>query len=200
VLTSSALVPLQVMTLFQNLTINIQGNATPVSPSDPLYTTVRLAWQTMGQPAFSLTTNVVFIWAKIVPRHAYGHIRDEQITVNNDASVVLNIGYTRVWEVRWMVYGPNCFDALRLVKDVLISCEWAKYIFEASNLYLDPENTDPRYVPEAVPIEGQWWQRADYIAHFNEKVSETLVTPSVASTEILLYDKNGLVAEINVNA
>lgn len=197
VLETSALTPIAMMTLFQDLTLNIMG-ITPAGPTDPGYSMVRVSWPTAGQPAFSLNDNVTFLAARLKAEHEYGQVRDVQITQSTPAVVIQNIVYTRVWEVRWNFYGPASFDTARLVKDALISAEWTLYQLGASNLFLSPTDEDPRYVPEESPVRGQWWQRTDYMALFNEQVNATITTPSVRSAEIEVYDRAGKEADFTV--
>jgi hypothetical protein len=198
VLVSSALTPQAVMTLFQNLTLNIMG-ITPTGPTDPAYSSVRTSWPPAGQPAFTASDNVAFLAARLKTDHQYGQVRDVQVTEGaTTASVVQNIVYTRVWEVRWTIYGPNSFDTARLIKDALISAEWTLYQLGSSNLFLSPDDGDPLYVPEEHPVRGQWWPRTDYVALFNEQVNETITTPSVRSVEIEVFDDLGKLADITV--
>jgi hypothetical protein len=197
VLTSSALTPDVVMTLFQNLTLNIMG-ITPAGPTDAAYAVVRTSWPKAGQPAFSIDDNVAFVAARLKPEHSYGQVRDVEITQGAGGLVNQNIVYTRVWEVRWNIYGPASFDTARLIKDALISAEWTLYQLGASNLFLSPTDEDPRYVPEETPVRGQWWQRTDYMALFNEQVNGTITTPSVKSVEVEVVKENGLRGDFTV--
>lgn len=187
VLTSSALTPDSIATIFQNLTLNIMGTATPKTPTDPAYQLVRIMWQPQGQPAMTATQNIVFIGARLKAEHSYGQVRDVQYSGDLQADIV----YTRVWEVQWSIYGPNSFDTARLIKDALVSADWTRGILSASNLYLVPTDMSPAYLPEASPVHGQWWKRTDYTVLFNEQVNESITTGAIESSQIDLFSRLG---------
>jgi hypothetical protein len=95
------------------------------------------------------------------------------------------VQYTRVWSIAFAIYGPNSFDHARLIKSALFM-DWTHDILAASNLYAVMDISDPRRVPEL--FSGQWWERVDFSCRFNEGITETTTTPSIASVEVILQD------------
>ncbi len=55
---------------------------------------------------------------------------------------------------------------------------------------------EPRRVPEK--IQGEWWERVDFFAEFNEQVTETLTVGTVGSVDVIGYTKDGKFTDITV--
>jgi hypothetical protein len=94
--------------------------------------------------------------------------------------------YTRVWEVFWTVYGPNSFDNARKIRSALFD----RYVhdqFARNQLFLV---TDPRAPVRAPEFhDGQWWERVDFSAKFNEFVTETYSVEMTESVEIIVVNE-----------
>jgi hypothetical protein len=97
--------------------------------------------------------------------------------------------FTRRWRVYWTFYGPNSLDNARAVRSALITIQQFADLFAVSNLYVDPSIEEPHRVPEN--FQGEWWERVDLVAEFNEQVTETFTTGTIGSVEILGYTKDG---------
>ena len=193
VLTSSALTPQGIMTLFQGLTALMLGYQ-PSGPTDPAYYAVRIDWQQQGQPAWGINEDIAFVKAVESPK-TWGRIQDRSYTPNNGVSAQLNISYTRKWDVSWTAYGPNSSDRIRIIRDCLY-LDWTHNSLAGSNLYLVSDVPKPVNAPER--YQGQWWLRTDLSAEFNELVQETILDPLVASAQVVVVDKRGVEAVINI--
>lgn len=189
-LTSTALTPDALLAIYQTLTARMLG-LNPQSDTDPAYAAVRLDWPTGGQPGWAISDNIAFLAAREEDAD-YSKIRDVQRSANDAASLVSTWTYTRVWRVEWAFYGPNAFDQARAVNDALY-LDWPSDSLAPERLYL-VECGRPRYAPEL--FSGQWWKRADLSATFNEFVSSSIIDPTMASAEVLVYTEHGLEADV----
>lgn len=155
--------------------------------SDPnAFSKVRVAWQ--NQPAWKSPQDDVVTVMGVVVDDPYNRIRDVMNAPNDETTITETTNYTRAWEMRFSVYGPNSVDNARLIK----SCSrlpWFRDIVSASNLYLVPNESDPIGVPEN--FNQQWWDRSDYRAKYYEAVQETITQQTVATAEVILEAANG---------
>jgi hypothetical protein len=184
-LTSSALTDDQMFALWQPFTCDMLGLAS-TDPSRQF--TVRQAWQSAGAPAWKIDENIISIRCTL-ESNWYDKVRDVITTKNSDISVISNIEYTRVWSIRFIGYGPNIFDMIRLVRSALL-LDWTHDTLAVSSLYVMTELGTPVRNPEL--FEGQYWERTDLAIELYEQVNETLVAPSIASVEVLLETKDGI--------
>lgn len=143
---------------------------------------VRVGWQRDGQPGWGPDQDVVTVMAVVVDDR-YNRIRDVTQSPNNDTSNTETTNYTRAWEMRFSVYGPNSGDNARLIKSCL-RLNWFRDIVGASNLYLVPDEADPIRAPEN--FNKQWWDRSDFRAKYYEAVQETITQQTVATAELIL--------------
>lgn len=170
------------------------GLPAPTSPTDPVYSQVRVGWQQQGQPAQEINEDVVYI-REIEVDDQYNREKyksNYSQTVGQDEAAVTTYyeqtNYTRVWEVFWEFVGPNSFDHARQVRSSLFS-QATHDIFAASQLYLVTNPAAPRRVPES--RDGQWWERTDFSARFNEFVTEVAIAQSVVSAEVIVSTSGG---------
>ncbi len=189
-LISSALTPDGLLAIFQTLTAQMLG-LNPQSATDPAYALVRLDWPAGGQPGWQITENLAFLSAR-EEETEYAKIRDVKRGPNDAASALTTYSYTRVWRVAWAFYGPNAFDQARATNDAFF-LDWAHDALALANLYL-VDSGRPRYAPEL--FSGQWWKRADLSARFNEAVTATIIDPTIASAEVIVYTERGQVADL----
>lgn len=150
---------------------------------DPEYNTrVRVSWQQKGAPGFGITDDVLFIRCVLEPT-SY-NVRDEswKVSSNDPTTVLKNREYTRQWRIAFVAYGPNGFDSVRLIRSMLLE-DFPHDTLAASNLYLVPDTVTPDRNPEL--FEGEWWERIDWAAVFNEQVNETITIPNVASIPVI---------------
>jgi hypothetical protein len=172
--------------------ISMLGLPAPTSEKDPAYSAVRVGWQQLGQPSQFINNDVAYLRC-ITVDDSVNRQRDQQ-TVSNPADMNdppqsdLQVWtYMRVWQTFWEFYGPNGFDHARAIHSALFT-QSIHDTFAALNLnlYWIPDSSCPRRVPYYE--DGQWWERVDFEARFNELVTETTVIPLAASVEIQLYE------------
>lgn len=163
-------------------------------PSDA-FDQVRVGWQPLGQPFAPPDVDVCYVRASTVD-DPYNRIRDFVLANASDSTIQVTVTYTRVWEVYWTFYGPNGLDRGRLVRSGLFYQD-SHDALAASNVYLISDVAETGRVPEVQ--DGQWWERTDLKARFNEAVTEYVTVPSVASVEVLLNTKDGVLADFTVS-
>lgn len=143
---------------------------------------VRVGWQKDGMPGWGPSQDVVTCMA-VVTDDRYNRIRDVSQSPLNDTTNTQTTDYTRAWEMRFSVYGPNSTDNARLIKSCL-RLDWVRSIFSAVNLYLVPDERDPLRFPEN--FNKQWWDRSDFRAKYYEAVQETITQQTVATAEVIV--------------
>lgn len=181
-----------------NLLIEISNPATLTRESiigifDPASNTrVRVSWQTQGQPAYTITDDVLFIRC-IEEDIDYNTIRDESWSDSGMDNGIQTRIYTRMWNCFFRARGPNSYDSIRLVKSMLLQ-DFPHDTLAALNLYMVPITTTPLRVPEL--FEGQWWEQVDYSANFLEQVTETFTIDTATSVEIIGFDHTGQIFDV----
>lgn len=184
------------ITLSNNATISGVSTLTFTDPK--ANTAVRKAWQQQGAPAFGINDDVASLEVTLVDaENDYDKIRDSWLTSNDNVSVTTNLNYTRKWKLVVIFRGPNAFDHARLLKSAML-LDFLHDMLAAENLYLLPGMPTQVRLPEL--FEGQWWERNDLSLYFFEQVTETLTVPSVASTEVIINDVNGVERDFTVIA
>lgn len=187
-----------------------------LNPTDPSAAAViRVGWQQEGQPAHTINEDVCYVRC-VEEDDDYNRIRDEEFTDAPPTQVLGTIIYARVWRTFWNFYGPNSFDRARILKSFLFSQTGHDAILGAFNtygalpsgmggygggtinLYLVTDVSAPKRVPEL--FDGQWWERVDFDCQFNEQVTETELVNAVASSEVIVENENGVVADIQVSS
>jgi hypothetical protein len=174
---------------------------------------VRVGWQQTGQPASSITEDVVYIRC-IEEDDLYNRIRDIELSdvlPEPSAQITQTTSYTRVWRTFWVLYGPSSFDNARKIKSALFAQSIHDILLEAFNtygqlpsgvtgyggnevpLYLVTDVTAPVRVPEN--FGAQWWERVDFSCQFNEGVTEQEVLNAVASAEVIIENSDGILAD-----
>jgi hypothetical protein len=153
----------QMEDFFQDLTTQMLG-LNPTAPENQ--NKVRIAWPAAGAPAFKITQDVTFLMVNNIPDNisAQRDVLYEGIDSDNTNQVA---NFTRVHEVRWIVYGPNSYDLAERIKNSLYLVEYREQC-NVKGLYLILDVITPNRVPEN--FNGQWWDRSDFSAKFNEDV------------------------------
>jgi hypothetical protein len=192
VLVSTGLTPPTLLAALQLLSAQVVG-LNPQGDGDSAYAQVRVDWQPAGQPAWGINDDIVALAAYVIDDE-YSAIRDCDYAPNDTTTVRATYSYTRVWQARWHFYGPQCFPRAQLMQDSLL-IDWGHDALAASNLYL-VEAGRPQYVPEL--FQGQWWQRADLSARFNESVTVTVLDGTIASAEVIGVTERGTVLDVQV--
>jgi hypothetical protein len=91
-------------------------------------------------------------------------------------------GYTRVHKIDWCFYGPNSYDNADLIRFSILEPHLYKQNFKDKNLFIITDVQMPTRLPEL--YNGQWWERTDFSANFNEAVIRESKMPYLKSAEI----------------
>lgn len=164
--------------------------------SPTAFNLVKVDWPTQGQPFSGVGNDVTYLRA-VEEDNPYNKVRDVETVPNNSTTVTLVTTYTRVWRVSWTIYGPNSFDNARILRSAMFQ-QAAHDALALKQLYMVTEVQAPQRVPEY--FSGQWWERVDFSVLMNEAVTETLVTGSVASVEVVVEDSTGVLDDFTVTA
>lgn len=147
---------------------------------------VRIAWPTEGAPSWKINEDVVFL--RITPvddRMA----RQQNIIYNPDkddkAYAKKQTGYTRVHKINWTLYGPNSYDNADIIRHLIFDYEYMKK-FKIKNIFLITDVPMPTRLPEY--YNGQWWERTDFSATFNEAVIRENKVPYITGTDIRIIE------------
>lgn len=186
---TAPLVPAQIETIFQAVTLSMGLNLTqyqdPVDsstlPPNPYYG-CRIGWEQRGQPFQKIDEDVVYVRC-IEVDDQYNRVRD--LSYQNSPVFTETWNYTRIWETYWTVYGPNSFDNARIIRSSLF-LQGIHDQFASAQLYWVSDPAAPVRMPEYK--DDQWWERVDFRARFNEFVTEQNNPQSVVSAEVIVYD------------
>jgi len=161
--------------------------------TDPVKTNdVRIAWEEGGQPAASITDNVVYVECFEVDT-PYNRLREETDTweISPD-EFTKETSYTRQMQVNLILYGPDSFDNAQTIRDNIFYPDH-QLTLQQNHIYLVHDIPSPKRVPEY--FQGLWWKRVDMSLRFNELVIKSISVPAIISAEINVYDDNGLLIE-----
>jgi hypothetical protein len=184
ILTSTALTPDTIATIFQGVVAQVLG----YQPTDPTsWSAVRIGWQQDGQPAWAITDDVCVITAT-PNNHPYSRVRDSILTQTSPTAFTQTMSINQVWDMAFHFYGPTANDNARLL-DSALSFDWTHDILALSSIYVVPDWNRPVYVPELVS--GQWWKRADLLLQYNELVLETYPIPAAAGLDVTVITDTG---------
>ncbi|RXI46088.1 hypothetical protein DP145_01750 [Clostridium tetani] len=143
---------------------------------------VRIAWPTDGSPAWSIDEDVVYL--RITPIDD-SMARQQNIAYNpdkdNKAYAKKQTGYTRVHKINWTLYGPNSYDNADIIRHLIFDYDYMKK-FKEKNIFLITDVPMPTRLPEL--YNGQWWERTDFSATFNEAVIRENKVPYITGTDI----------------
>jgi hypothetical protein len=174
----------QIENLFQRITTIMLG----LNPDLPEYADkVRIAWPAVGAPGWKRTEDIAFIKINNAPDpiNIQRDVVYSQIDIDNAKRKVT---YTRVHNIMWTFYGPNSFDHADLVRSSIFLPQ-IREEFEKSNLFLVLDVSTPNRAPEL--FQGQWWERTDLTAYYNEKVVRDGSVPYIKSTNVRTYTPKG---------
>lgn len=172
-------------------------------PSYDKNTGVRIGWATSGQPDCLITDDVAFLRC-ITVDFPINRTRDIANVTNpadtNDPPQTMGqlTTYQRVWRTYWELSGPNSFDRARQLHSGLFG-QVPHDTFAALGLSLYWV-TDVA-APVRIPIfrDGQWWERVDFEADFNELVTEFTVIGIGQSVEVQVITKDGVLEDFTVD-
>lgn len=145
---------------------------------------VRIAWPTDGAPSWKIDEDVVFL--RITPEDDK-MARQLNIVFNPDEVDKVNLkkqtGYTRVHKISWTLYGPNSYDNADLLRHLIFENDYM-IKFKNKNLFLITDVPMPTRFPEH--FNGQWWERTEFSATFNESVIRESKVPFLTSADIII--------------
>jgi hypothetical protein len=166
---------------------------------DPLaFSKVRIGWQQQGQAGWGVNDDIAFV--RCTPVDAdYSRGRDgDTIDTPEGTKILQSDNYTRQWRTAWCFYGPNSIDSARAVRAALGRASFADTALAAMGLYVNPSIAEITRVPEM--FQGQWWERVDLAAIFNEDIRETVEVNAVASVEVFGFIRQGQFTDVTVTA
>ncbi len=143
---------------------------------------VRLTWPQEGQPGFEVTDSVVFLRVGFAP-DPYTRLLELTYSAGSATTVAVSQNYTLVISLDLTFYGPGAFENADAVRAALFLPATAQ-VLAAQNLALVTDVPPPRRAPEL--FNGQWWERVDLSARFNEGVSRPSTVAAIASAPVTL--------------
>lgn len=167
----------------ENLFRTVTNMALSIKSTDSNYhTAVRIAFQQTGAPAWKITEDVVFL---IINNPDEDITRQRDVTYETMLTDDVNklTSYTRVHNVRWVIYGPHSYDNAEKIKNGLYRSD-IKETLAKNNLYLVLDVVPPVRSPET--FNGQWWERSNFNARFNEKVNVNNSVPAVSGVQVIV--------------
>lgn len=145
---------------------------------------VRIAWPTNGAPGWKITDDIVFL--RVTPiddKMARGLNIIYNQNEEDKTYVDKKTGYTRVWKIDWTLYGFNSYDNADVIRNLIFDTDYMVE-FKKKNLFLVTDVPMPTRLPEF--YNGQWWERTDFSATFNEAVIRIKKVPYILSTDVRL--------------
>lgn len=119
--------------------------------------------------------------------------RQIDTTVKDESPVSLNrqTRYVRTLRILWQIYGDDGFEWADRMRIKLFSPD-VQSLLAAKGISLVTDVQEAQYVAEKVG--QQWFRRYDLNADFNHLVTLEETVPTVASAEINVTDKKGVVS------
>jgi len=176
--------PAGISTLIQTATIQALGLTAPAA-----YAAVRIDWPTEGQPAWGIGEDVVCIGALLVDDPTDKQ-RDLVMGTDGGGNPLETITEQAVWRISWTFYGPHATAHARKVRGALF---WqATHDLLADNALYVVTNV-PQAIRAPEYFQGQWWERCDLSAEFNEGVTDTYAPTIAESVEVIVETQDDTV-------
>ena len=139
-------------------------------------------------PAFTHEDDVIFI--DLGPGvDPYGREREVEYYTSDKDEFRRITRFTRVWSVRWILYGPSSLDHAYLLAH-RIMLEQPKLIFARNGFFMIPKMDAP--VQSSEPQGNTWFERADIQRTFYEAVEIDEPADHVESVDLTFHaDMNG---------
>ncbi|MHB9004722.1 MAG: phage neck terminator protein [Coriobacteriia bacterium] len=184
----------QIENYFQALTCRLLGIDTIDSGGKPInQNKVRISWPTEGSPAWKVNDDVVFIQVN-TSSDSYANQREVNYVAKSNGILEAVASYTRVHLIQWILYGPNSYDNADKIRNGLFD---ATEDLRGQHLSLVLDVPQPVRFPE--PYNGQWWERCNFEANFNELVVLRSDVPEVSGVDIrLLQEVEGVIDTIEI--
>ena len=161
----------QIEDIFRSITMTILGLPEKDNQNKPInQDKVRVAWSTTGSPAWKITDDIVFIKVSLSddPIIQQRDVIYSPITNTNTSSRIVT--YTKCHLIEWVLYGPCSYDKADLIRNGIFLPQITETLL-TNKLALITTVPAPRRAPEL--FNGQWWERCDLQASFNEEVIRT---------------------------
>jgi len=170
----------QLEDIFQALTVTLTGLNKEAG--------VRISWPTVGAPGWKITEDIAFIRVAPVNDPFAQQIETGYQVDGPNPDLLAERSYNRVHSVQWILYGPSSLDNADILRSNLFT-ESTKSTLKANNLSLVTEVPVPQRFPES--FNGQWWERADLSARFNELVIRKSTVSTIESANITVVTDDG---------
>lgn len=150
---------------------------------------VRISWPQDGMPGFDITENVIFIRVGEQDQDVNRQVNVITAPIAHDTNNMSEvIGRTRVLNVTWICYGPLAYDnATRIFNSLPLPV--FHNTLSPGKIFLVPVAESPVRRPEL--YNGQWWNRADFQAQFNNKVESGSTIPYIQSADVKIINERG---------
>jgi hypothetical protein len=163
----------------------------PVNP----YYFVRLSYPSLGAPAWKKDESVVFLRVVETPNQ-YNEQRETQETFQASPEGFLQkMSFTRIYQVFWSCWGEDGFINSEKIRDFIFIDDIYFRIVREKIFPVLPIKTSRR-APEL--FGGSWWERTDVDILFYELVEKEREIEVLKSAEIIVENKDGQVAAIDV--
>ncbi|WP_061342970.1 phage neck terminator protein [Clostridium botulinum] len=147
---------------------------------------VRIAWPTGGAPGWKIQDDICFLRITPVDDAMTRELNVCYDPVKNDEPYAKKkVGYTRVHKINWTLYGPASYDNADIIRHLIFDSEYMSK-FKKKNLFLITDVPMPTRLPEY--YNGQWWERTDFSATFNEGVIRESEVPYITNTEFKIIE------------
>ncbi|CQR71679.1 hypothetical protein SOV_04750 [Sporomusa ovata DSM 2662] len=156
---------------------------------------VRISWPTEGAPSWKIDEDVIFL--RIYEQDdEFNVIRDTVYQAIDQDNIQQSNAYTRVLRAHWFCYGPNSFDNASRIRNLLYVDQYRQPLAD-NQIFLIPRIDTPHRSPEL--FAGQWWERTDLAANFNELVRFDSEVPYLKSAEITVGSDTPASADASVD-
>jgi hypothetical protein len=115
---------------------------------------------------------------------------------SNTALVTQTMKYVRNLKIDWQIYGDDGFEWADTLRIKLFD-PTIKSLFAAQGISLILPVKQAIFFPEK--IGQQWYHRYDLRANFNQRVIKESNVDAIASTNIIIEDKKGVVSQCSVS-
>jgi hypothetical protein len=188
----------QLNIVFQNLIIGMLGYEATGSPeaySPEAYSKVRISWPSGGAPAWNSTEDKIFI--RVTEDDDKINRQKDDRVWQEGSPIQLNLehSYIRVIRLSLVLYGPNSWENVQLIRDQMFYSTTHRLLYEAG-LRLLTEIPSPIRGPEL--FQGNWWEREDIGFLFNERILRNEEVGIIESAEITVYNEVGTVVPADV--
>ena len=191
-MTDSFLTLKQIESLIWEVTARMLG-LDPALPANQ--SKVRKSWPTTGAPAWKVNEDIVFFRVGDED-DPFNIIRENVYTEHDEDNANQANVYTRVLTVHWSCYGPNSFDNAFLIRNNLYKTT-IRDLLNNKQVFLIPEIKSPVRCPEEYA--GQWWERTNVHARFNELINFNQTVPYFKSATVGITDQNDNNVVVNIN-